>query len=323
MTITGRTYAMNTNFNSDSILNQAFNSLKLTDLSNAEAVASLLDRFGLRWEVSKQPLLLPSGQETGFYGIVRDDNQHTFTTAKEGYMPYQNSELAELLIRISEKTGYDIHSGGMFNGGGKVYIQLNTGNQIQDIGKDRTQVKGYITGINSHDGTTSLKWGNANITISCSNTFAMASRQLKQSARHTASIHDRVETSIREITGIVQAEKSLFDTFIRLSEVPVKKDNIVRVVREVTGVDIQMSRHDAEKSFSTYALNRSEELMTSINREMTGKGDTMWGLFSGVTHYTSHVLPVPKRENARLESKYTGTGYDIDNRVMSLITNLN
>lgn len=323
MTITGRTYAMNTNFNSDSLLNQAFNSLKLTDMSNAEAVASLLDKFGLRWEVSKQPLLLPSGQETGFYGIVRDDNQHTFTTAKEGYMPYQNSELAELLIRISEKTGYDIHSGGMFNGGGKVYIQLNTGNMIQDIGKDRTQVKGFITGINSHDGTTSLKWGNANITISCSNTFAMASRVLKQSARHTASIHDRVETSIREITGIVQAEKSLFDTFIRLSEVPVTKDNIVSVVREVTGVDIQMSRHDAEKSFSTYALNRSQELMTSINREMTGKGDTMWGLFSGVTHYTSHVLPVPKRENARLESKYTGTGYDIDNRVMSLITNLN
>lgn len=303
-------------------MNQAFNGLKLTDLSNAEAVASLLDRFGLRWEVSKQPLLLPSGHETGFYGIVRSDNQHTFTTAKEGYTPYQNSELAELLIRISEKTGYDIHSGGMFNGGGKVYIQLNTGNQIQDIGKDRTQVKGYITGINSHDGTTSLKWGNANITISCSNTFAMAMKQLKQSARHTASIHDRVESSIREITGIVEAEKSLFDTFIRLSEVPVTKNNIVQVVREVTGVDIQMSRHDAEKSFSTYALNRSEELMASINRELSGKGDTMWGLFSGVTYYTSHVLPVPKRDNARLESKYTGTGYDIDNRVMSMITNL-
>jgi hypothetical protein len=184
MTITGSTYTMNTNIND--IMNQAFNGLKLTDLSNAEAVASLLDRFGLRWEVSKQPLLLPSGHETGFYGIVRSDNQHTFTTAKEGYTPYQNSELAELLIRISEKTGYDIHSGGMFNGGGKVYIQLNTGNQIQDIGKDRTQVKGYITGINSHDGTTSLKWGNANITISCSNTFAMATKQLKQSARHTS-----------------------------------------------------------------------------------------------------------------------------------------
>jgi hypothetical protein len=74
--------------------------------------------------------------------------------------------------------------------------------------------------------------------------------------------------------------------------------------------------------YSTYAVNRSQELLTSINREMTGKGDTLWGLFSGVTHYTSHVLPVPKRDNARLESKYTGTGYDIDNRVMSMITNL-
>ena len=313
---------MNTNFNADSLLNQAFNSLKLTDLSNAEAVATLLDKFGLRWEVSKQPLLLPSGHESGFYGIVRDDTQKTFTTAKEGYTPYQNSELAELLIRISEKTGYDIHSGGMFNGGGKVYIQLNTGNQIQDIGKDRTQVKGFITGINSHDGTTSLRWGNANITISCMNTFAMAMKQLKQSARHTASIHDRVEQSIREITGIVEAERSLFDTFVRLSTMPVTKQAIVNVVREVTDVDLNMTKSQAADKFSTYAINRSEELMNSITREMNGKGETMWGLFSGVTHYTSHVLPIPKRDNARLESKYTGTGYDIDNRVMSLITNL-
>jgi hypothetical protein len=33
-----------------------------------------------------------------------------------------------------------------------------------------------------------------------------------------------------------------------------------------------------------------------------------------VTHYTSHVMGTPKRENARLESKYVGTGADIDNK---------
>jgi hypothetical protein len=66
-------------------------------------------------------------------------------------------------------------------------------------------------------------------------------------------------------------------------------------------------------------MNRSAELLTSIQREMNGKGDTLWGLFSGVTHYTSHVLPVPKRDNARLESKYTGTALGIDNDAFAMV----
>jgi phage/plasmid-like protein (TIGR03299 family) len=300
-------------------LASAFEGIQVNNSENSDAVATLLDKYGLRWSVSKQPLLLPSGSDTGFFGIVREDTQTTFATCKDGYVPYQNSELAELLHRISEKTGYEIHSGGMFNGGGKVYLQLSTGNEINDIGKNRTKVKGYVTGINGHDGTTSLKWGEVNFTICCRNTFASASRTLKQSARHTASIHDKVEQSIREISGIATAEKSIFDTFIKLSEIPVTKDNIAKIVREVTNVDITLSRNNAKDNTSQYSINRSQELLQSISSEMSSKGETLWGLFSGVTHYTSHVLPVPKRENARLESKYVGTGASVDNDAFAMV----
>lgn len=309
----------NNNFDANSIIGSAFSGLTLSDNANADSVATLLDKFGLRWDVSKQPLVLPTGEETGFFGIVREDNKKVFSTCKDGYVPFQNSELAELLIRISEKTGYSIHSGGMFNEGGKVYLQLNSGNSIKEIGKDRTSVKGFVTGINSHDGTTSLKWGNANLTISCQNTFMSASKQLSNKARHTASIHNRVEDSIREISGVVKAEQSLFDRFVRLSEIPVTREDIKRLTAKITGVNISLSRSQAESQYSTYAINRSAELLTSIDRELKGKGDTLWGLFSGVTHYTSHVLPVPKRDNARLESKYTGSGLTIDNDALVMV----
>lgn len=297
----------------DNIIDNAFAGIKVSDVSNSERVAEMLDQFGLRWTVSKQELNLPDGTPTGFYGIVRDDIQKVFTTCKDAYVPYQNSELAELLIRISEKTGYGIHSGGEFNGGGKVYLQLNTGNEINGIGKNRTSVKGFVTGINGHDGTTSLKWGSVNFTICCRNTFASAKGKLQNSARHTASIHDRVETSIREIEKVTLTEKTIFDNFIRLSEIPVQKSNIVKIVKDITGVDIDMTRSRAEELFSSYAINRAGELSTSIATEMAQKGDTLWGLFSGITHYTSHVMPAPTRENGRLESKYVGTGADIDN----------
>jgi phage/plasmid-like protein (TIGR03299 family) len=309
------------NFAND-ILAQTFNGLQLSDPANAERVATMLDRFGLRWSVSKQDLLLSDGSITPFKAIVRDDNNAVFTTCKDGYVPYQNSELAELLIRISDKTGYDIHSGGEFNGGGKVYIQLNTGNEINGIGDNRTKVKGFVTGINGHDGTTSLKWGAVNFTICCENTFASARGKLQNSARHTQSIHDKVETSIREIEGVTRQEKTIFEQFIKLSQVQVTKDNIAKIVKDVTGVDMNTPQSKAVDIYSQYAVNRSGELLTSISKEMSQKGETLWGLFSGVTHYTSHVMSTPKRENARLESKYVGTGADIDNKSFASILSM-
>jgi phage/plasmid-like protein (TIGR03299 family) len=303
----------------DSVINDAFSGIQVINDGNTEAVAELLDRYGLRWEVEKQRLMLPSNTPTDFFGIVRTDTEKVFATCKEGYVPYQNSELAELLIRISEKTGYSIHSGGQFNGGGKVFLQLNTGNELKDLGKNRTSVKGFVTGINSHDGTTALKWGAVNFTICCQNTFASAQRELQQSARHTQSIRDKVEASVRQVLGIAEQEKSIFDQYIKLSNVAVTKENIAQIVREVTDVDITLSPTQAKDKYSTYAVNRSGELLDSIASEMRAKGDTLWGLFSGVTHYTSHKLPVPKRDNARLESKYTGTGLSVDNQAFSKI----
>lgn len=308
-----------TNF-ADSILNAAFAGVQ--NIENADSVNTLLDKYGLNWTVSKQPLLLPSGGATPYFGIVRDDKQITFSTCKEGYVPFQNSELAEMLIRLSEKTGFDIHGGGMFNDGGKLYLQLKSPNKITGIGANNDTVNGFLTGINSHDGTTSLKFGETNITISCRNTFMAACREIKSSLRHTQSIHDRVDAAIREVNGIVVAEKNLFDTFIQLSEIPVTRQAIAKIVKDVTEVDTLLSRAEMEQKYTTYAVNRSGELLAAIAKEMQQKGNTMWGLMSGVTNYTTHTMPVPKRDNARLESLYTGSGFSINNDAFKTIREL-
>ena len=303
------------------ILNQAFAGLKLQDIANAEAVANLLDKFNLRWTVSKRTLHLSDGTQTPFFGIVRDDNNKIFTTCKDAYVPYQNSELAELLIRISEKSGYSIHKGGSFNFGGKVYLQLDTNNSIVGIGKNKDKVSGYVTGINSHDGTHSLKWGVTNTTISCENTFASAAKQVENRVRHTNSMHDRVDEYLRQIEVLVKEEQSLFDKFIKLSERPITKSAIVKVVKSITDIDLNTPESKATELYSGYAMNRSKELMESISSEVAQKGETLWGLFSGVTHYTTHKIPVPNRENARVESKYVGNAMNIDNKIFSILYN--
>ena len=301
----------------NSILNATFAGVQ--NIENADEVNTLLDKFGLNWTVSKQPLMLPSGGVTPYYGVVRDDKQITYSTCKDGYIPFQNSELAEMLIRLSEKTGYSIHGGGMFNDGAKLFLQLQSPNKIQGIGSNNDTVNGFLTGINSHDGTTSLKWGETNITISCRNTFMAACKEIKSSARHTQSLQSKVEQAIKDVAGIVAAEKNLFDTFIQLSEVPVTRTAIAKIVKDITEVDTLLSKSEIEKNFTSYAVNRSRELLAAIAKEMNQKGNTMWGLMSGVTNYTTHTMPVPKRDNARLESLYTGTGYSINNEAFKNI----
>ena len=301
------------------ILNQAFAGLKLQDMANAEPVANLLDQFGLRWTVEKQQLHLPSGEETPFFGVVRTDNQHVFSTCKGGYTPYQNSELAELLIRISEKGGYEIHSGGSFDGGAKVYVQLNTGNSIKGIGNNNDRVDGFVTGINAHDGSHSLKWGSTNITISCSNTFAAAASKMANKVRHTAKMHEKVDIYLSQVLGVVEQELTLFERFKRLAEIPMSKNSVIDVVKVITGVDMNTPEREATEKYSAYAISRTGELMESIGTETKQKGSTLWGLFSGVTHYTSHKMPVPNRNNARLESKYVGSGMEIDNKILAML----
>jgi len=303
-------------FNAENLLNSVFANVQKPE--NAAPVDEMLDRYALNWSVKKTPLLLPSGADSGFFGIVREDTQKTFTTCKDSYIPFQNSELAEMLIRISEKTGYGLHSGGSFNGGGKVFLQLESPNKIANIGENRDKVNGYLTGLNSHDGSTSLKWGETNITISCRNTFMAAVRALKQTARHTASIHARVEDAIKTLTGVVTEEKNLFERFIKLSSEPVTRGHIASIVKDITEIDVLNESNNKEAS--TYARNRATELLTAINSEMNQKGQTLWGLFSGVTKYTSHIMPTPDRDNARLESIYTGTGFAINNAAFAKLS---
>jgi phage/plasmid-like protein (TIGR03299 family) len=308
-----------------SIIQNAFNGIKVQDINNTEAVVELLDKYNLRWAVSKQPLFLEGGAETQFFGIVRDDTNQVFQTCKASYVPYQNSELAELLIRISQQGGYRIHSGGEFNGGAKVYLQLESGNILDGIGNNRSKVNGYVSGLTSHDGTNALKWGNVNFTICCRNTFASAARTLQNTAKHTNSMQKRIDQYLADIGVIVESEKQLFQTFKRFDEIPATPKSIAKVVRIVTGVDVNATEHERE-NYSTYQINRTEELLSSIATETSSKGQTMWGLFSGITHYTSHVMPVAKRDNARLESKYVGSGLRIDNDVFEMLikeSNLN
>jgi phage/plasmid-like protein (TIGR03299 family) len=273
-----------------------------------ESTAQLLDKFGLNWKVNKMPLFLNEGVETGFYGIVREDNMKTFATCKEGYTPYQNEELVDLVSRAAGQIGLNVNRGGKFKDGALVYLQIESG-LVTGLGQNNDTVEKYISAINSHDGSAALKWGMTNTTISCQNSFWAAYRQIKHAVRHTESMHARIDEIIGDIETILEAEKTLYEKYFRLADMPATKKHIQSVVQSTLGVDVDSKAND----LTGYKLNRLNDLCASINSEMEQKGETLWGLFSGVTHYTTHKMT--GTDEKRQQSKAVGMGFTIDNEV--------
>jgi hypothetical protein len=288
---------------------------KLVDTNNemvvAHKTAQLLDKFDLNWIVEKQPLLLPSGSKSGLFGIVRKDTDNCFTSASEQYEIFQNAELAELVQAVGYEFGIDAERGGMFNNGGKVYFQL--GMNDKRVGDD--VVKRWATAINSHDGSTALKWGSTGLTISCSNSFTAAAKSLNTSVRHYKNMRNAVDESVRALRGVIDYDETLFDKLQRMASIKAEKSDIKRVVAKMTSVDLSLSPKDAESKYSTRLINQTQDLVTSITKEMSYKGDTLWGLFSGVTHYTTHKAG---RETTREVSKMMGSLQRKDQEVLEM-----
>jgi hypothetical protein len=254
---------------------------------------SILEQANLNWSVKAERLITAeSNLETESVAIVRQDNNAILGVHGDGYHPLQNSEMMEILDRISGKMGLPLHKGGYFGQGQKVYIQLKT----QDLSLGRDQVKGYLTCVNSFDGSTSLAFGHSNLTISCQNTFFANYREMANKVRHTQRMHERIDIICMQIEDVLRAEQKIFQSIGRMTEV--KIDQKVRDM--VLGMMLNLDKEERLADLSTLSTRKKNilsDLEVNIAGEVQDKGGNLWGLFSGITKYTTHSLKGDSNEN--------------------------
>lgn len=249
-------------------------------------VQDVLNQTGLNWTVREESLTTESGiiipQQKA---IIRDDTNTVLSVHGEGYYPYQNHQLIELLDKVSQQVGLPIHKGGMFGDGKKVFIQLKS-NDL-NLGTDR--VEGFITGVNSFDGSTSLAFGPSNITISCQNTFFAAFRNMDTKVRHTKNMVMRVDEICRGLERVIEEEAVMFEDIKQMADTKMTKENQEWVSRLLFNIEREVNLND-EKALSTVTRNKLSRFEIDLNGELKEKGDSLWGLFSGVTKYTTHSM---------------------------------
>ena len=278
-------------------------------------VQDLLNQTGLNWNVRTENITTESGiLLDGYMAIVREDTNKPLSIRSDEYYPYQNHELIELLDKVSNQTGLELKKGGFFKDGSRVYVQLKS-NDLK-LGNDK--IEGYLTGINSFDGSTSLAFGPSNITISCMNSFFAAFRELNSKVRHTKNMVVKIDEICRSLEGVIEQEKVIFDDIVKLSET--KLDDLIkdRVTKSLFNIKSDVDLNDVD-SVPTITRNKLSRFYIDLNGELQGKGDNLWGLFSGVTKYTTHSLSKNDNTEAKMFGIYGKRELEIFNELVELV----
>ncbi len=274
-----------------------------------EVINGLLDKTGLNWTVRQDEIqtiggiVIPDKK-----AIVREDTNQVLEVMGKDYFPYQNHELMELLYQVSNKTGLEVHRGGSFKDGARVYVQLKS--EDLKLGNDR--IEGFLTGINSFDGSTSLAFGHSNVTISCQNKFFSAFRQVQNKIRHTKSMSIRIDEICKRLDVVLEEEQSIYRHIVELSETTFDDLMKERVTRKLFGIKPEINLNDQE-AISTQTRNKMSKFYIDLNGEIQSKGDNLWGLFSGVTKYTTHSYT----KNDNTEAKMYGRIGQIEQEIFS------
>jgi phage/plasmid-like protein (TIGR03299 family) len=275
-----------------------------TDLNTDKSVIydktfDLLTDTKTNWGVTKKPLACPDGYPTESFGIYRNDNNKWLGTVGKQYEIMQNSSLAESIIEASLDVS-DKFRGGQLYEGKKVYYQA----ELNDTQIANDTIKRYITGLNSHDGSSSIGFGFTNKVVVCQNTFHIAMKEVNK-FRHTSSAQQRVELARAEINRMLKIESGLMDNYKRMADTKISTAVTKRVIADLFGFEDDDFEKET-KQFSTKKINDISKFKNILDSELASHGQTLWGLFNAVTWKTNHQ---DAKEGKSLENVMVGSGY--------------
>jgi phage/plasmid-like protein (TIGR03299 family) len=259
----------------------------------------LLNETKTNWSVNKKPLTCADGYPTESFGIYRNDNNQWLGTVGKQYELMQNATLAQNIIEASLDVSEKFRGGELF-GGRKVYYQA----QLQDAHIANDTIKRYVTGLNSHDGSSSIGFGFTNQVVICQNTFHIAMKDVSR-FRHTASANQRVEIARQEINRMLKIESGLMDNYKRMADTKINDVVTKRVIADLFNFSEDDFSKDT-KDFSTKKINELTKFNEIIESELRSHGATLWGLFNAVTWKTNHQ---DVNKNKSLENVMIGSGY--------------
>jgi len=254
-------------------------------MEKRKEVTDLLERFGLNWDVAKVQLSSNPAFTDDFrvistksHGIFRKDTNSWLGTVSGRYHPAQNYQLAEGIMDGANIMGIDVNRGGLLDGGRKIYLQAEL--PQESIGN--SNVKRHLTFLNSHDGSSSLSLGSSSTVVVCENTFFKAhTASDMERIRHSSNISDKLDEMVQKMFICINLDELVMDSFKKMATQKMNDTIYSSVIAKLLPTN-------NEGEYSKNRVGAAEKLLTDcIDEDVAIHGDTLWGLFNGITRYTT------------------------------------
>ena len=228
----------------------------------------------ITWEVEEKKIRYDNIIIPNKKALVRSDNKTVLSILSDDYQLFNNKNLMDLCVEIEKKADYRLNQFIELQGGKKVLAFLEN-DQIQQINK--VPVREFLVIGNSFDGSSSLFVGYNSHMIRCENQFTDSKRIFN--SKHLKGKMDH-KLDLKNLMHHFQGQKKeTLNKFHRMRTVEIKNYDVSRLVRLIIGGKEMDLPSKAEMN-----------LRASIERELAYFGNTAWGLFNGITHYTSNVV---------------------------------
>lgn len=275
---------------------------------------------GLDWRVVERPLFVQNADGSfskidSHKQIARETDLAQFSVAGKDWTPTQNDEFFAFCNRFVEGSDRFVETAGALRGGKTPFALVNLGKEFS-VGKPSDKVRNYLLLSWSHMVGRANRAKFVNERVVCANTEAMALgedgaeyTQTHASSFDFAAVGDLVEIAMQKI-GQQEADYNKLTT-LKMNQFDIVKF-LQPMLQPMTAAELEAANLNEAKFLEelTAGVGRNkamEEVLDSIQTAPgaePGASQTGWGVFNGMTYYTSHR--VGRVQDARLTSAWFG-----------------
>lgn len=238
----------------------------------------------INWEIRIEELLTSNNDPSGKRAIFRNDNNAVLGIVGKDYCPLNNSMFMEFTSALTKTGEFELAGFDELNNGKIILAFLK--NKNSNLKLNGCNISEYLVAGNSHDGTRPFYIGTASTMVRCENQFYSTLKVFRQ--KHISPI-SFTDSAILELISDYNLKKTdVYNSFNGMEHVAIDEsviDNLVKDVHKMLAVDSRLIKPE-ELGWSPSMI----VLRESIEREIKDLGNNAFGLFNGVTWYTSHEM---------------------------------
>lgn len=245
----------------------------------------------LNWEIEQTPIYNAEGRIIKGYKEIRreGDVSKLLSVMKNSYTPLTIEKFKGIVNTISKESSMRLENYQEYKGGKVITAQLKSNKPFHIKG---STIEGYLTIGTGYDGSQSFFIGHTNEYLRCTNQFGRIFKKHVQRLTKNSSLY--IDNILKDILEYNAFEEELYDSFNQMQKVKIDEQVVKLCIERLAELTYEEKLDN--RLISSQTAHKMLSLKDTILSECKDLGDNVFGLFNGITKYTTHVMKTHEKD---------------------------